>query len=364
MSTRTRGGRVAVTAFASAVLALGVAACGTTDEDSGDSGDSASAESGTVGFLLPETKTTRYEAFDHPMFEEALNELCPDCELEYANSNQDAAQQQSQADSMLTKGIDVMVLDPVDGAAAESIVSKAESQGVPVVSYDRLASGPVSYYVSFDNEKVGQLQGEALLEEVGEGASIVMINGSPTDPNAAQFKSGAHSALDGNVEIAAEFDTPDWSPDKAQQEMQAAISDLGKENIDGVYSANDGMAAGIVAAMKSAGMEGIPLTGQDAQVDGIQRVLSGDQSLTIYKAIQPEAEAAAAMAVALIQGEDYPDATESLDNGTQDVPSQLLDPVVVTADNVQETVIADGFYSPEDICTGEYAAACEKAGIE
>ena len=288
MTMRTSGGRIAVTAFASAVLALGVSACGTTDDSSSDSAASGGSESGTVGFLLPETKTTRYEAFDHPLFEKALNELCPDCQLEYANSNQDAAQQQSQAESMLTKGIDVMVLDPVDGAAAEAIVNKAESQGVPVVSYDRLASGPVSYYVSFDNEKVGQLQGEALLDQVGDGANIVMINGSPTDPNAGQFKSGAHSALDGNVEIAKEFDTPDWSPDKAQSEMQAAISSLGKDNIDGVYSANDGMAAGIFAAMKSAGFDPIPpLTGQDAQIDGIQRVLSGDQSMTIYKAIAP-----------------------------------------------------------------------------
>jgi D-xylose transport system substrate-binding protein len=367
MSTRFGSAKVAVTTLSAAILALGVAACGTTSDDSSSS-DSGGSESGTVGFLLPETKTTRYEAFDHPMFEQALKEQCPDCTLEYANSDQDASQQQSQAESMLTKGIDVMVLDPVDGKAAEAIVNKAESQGVPVVSYDRLASGPVSYYVSFDNEKVGELQGQELLKQLGPDASsksIVMINGAPTDPNAAQFKSGAHSALDGNVDIAKEFDTPDWSPDKAQTEAQQAITSLGKENIDGFYSANDGMAAGIVAAEQGAGIPlSTPLTGQDAQVDGIQRVLAGEQSMTIYKAIQPEAEAAAAMAVALIQGKDYPDATESIDNGTQDVPSQLLEPVVVTADNVQDTVIKDGFYTASDICTGKYEAACKKAGIE
>ncbi len=364
MSTRFGRAKTAAAMFSVAVLAVGVAACGTTsDETSSD--DGGGSESGTVGLLLPETKTTRYEAFDHPLFEQALKEQCPDCTLEYANSDQDASQQQSQAESMLTKGIDVMVLDPVDGEAAQAIVNKAESQGVPVVSYDRLASGPVSYYVSFDNEKVGELQGQALLDEVGDGASIVMINGAPTDPNAAQFKSGAHSVLDGKVDIAKEFDTPDWSPDKAQTEAQSAITALGKENIDGFYSANDGMAAGIVAAMQGAGIPlSTPLTGQDAQVDGIQRVLAGEQSMTIYKAIEPEAQAAAAMAVALLQGEDYPDATESIDNGTTDVPSQLLEPVVVTADNVQDTVIKDGFYEPSDICTGQYAAACKKAGIE
>lgn len=370
MSTSNGGAKIATSLFASAVLALGVAACGTTSDSSTDSASSGGATSGTVGFLLPETKTTRYEAFDHPLFEKALAELCPDCDLQYANSNQDAAQQQSQAESMLTQGIDVMVLDPVDGAAAEAIVNRAESQGVPVVSYDRLASGPVSYYVSFDNKKVGELQGQALLDQLktsGGSASskIVMINGAPTDPNAAQFKAGAHSVLDGNVDIAKEFDTPDWSPDKAQTEMQSAITSLGAGNIAGVYSANDGMAAGIVAAMKSAGIDPIPpLTGQDAQVDGIQRVLSGDQSMTVYKAIGPETQAAAAMAVALIKGDDYPDATESLDNGTKSVPSQLLEPVVVTADNVEDTVIKDGFYTAKDICTGQYAAACQKAGIQ
>ncbi len=368
MSIRNGGAKIATSLFASGVLALGLAACGTTSNDSSDSSaSSGGATSGTVGFLLPETKTTRYEAFDHPLFEKALSDLCPDCQLKYANSNQDAAQQQSQAESMLTQGIDVMVLDPVDGAAAEAIVNKAQSQGVPVISYDRLASGPVSYYVSFDNKKVGELQGEELLKQLGSGASsdkIVMINGSPTDPNAAQFKAGAHSVLDGKVDIAKEFDTPDWSPDKAQTEMQSAITSVGAGNIAGIYSANDGMAAGIVAATKSAGLGQIPLTGQDAQVDGIQRVLSGDQSMTVYKAIGPETQAAAAMAVALIKGEDYPDATDSLDNGTTSVPSQLLDPVVVTADNVEDTVIKDGFYTAKDICTGTYAADCQKAGIQ
>ena len=368
MSIKSGGVKIATTLFASGALALGVAACGTTSNDSSSSSaSSGGAASGTVGFLLPETKTTRYEAFDHPLFQKALSDLCPDCQLKYANSNQDAAQQQSQAESMLTQGIDVMVLDPVDGAAAEAIVNKAQAQGVPVVSYDRLASGPVSYYVSFDNKKVGELQGQELLKQLGSGASsdkIVMINGSPTDPNAAQFKAGAHSVLDGNVDIAKEYDTPDWSPDKAQSEMQSAISSVGAGNIAGIYSANDGMAAGIVAAAKSAGLKQIPLTGQDAQVDGIQRVLSGDQSMTVYKAIGPETQAAAAMAVALIKGDDYPDATDSINNGTKDVPSQLLEPVVVTADNVEATVIKDGFYTAKDICTGQYAADCKKAGIQ
>jgi D-xylose transport system substrate-binding protein len=262
------------------------------------------------------------------------------------------------------------VLDPVDGKAAQAIVNKAKAQNVPVVSYDRLASGPIDYYVSFDNMRVGQLQGQALLKELQKGGDpkrgpIVMINGAPTDPNAGQFKKGAHSVLDGKVNIGKEYDTPDWTPDKAQTEAEQAITSLGKDKIIGFYSANDGMAAGIAASIKNAGFKPFPpLTGQDAQVDGIQRVLVGEQSMTVYKAIKPEAEAAAGMAVALLQGQKYAQATESVNNGSADVPSQLLTPVAVTSDNIKDTVIKDGFYKVSDICTAKYAAACKKAGLQ
>jgi D-xylose transport system substrate-binding protein len=352
------------------VLALAVGACGTTnDKKSSTSGGSSSgAKSGTVGLLLPESKTTRYEAFDHPLFEAKLKQLCAACKLLYANANQDAAQQQSQADSMLTQGVDVLVLDPVDGKAAQAIVTKAKAQSIPVVSYDRLASGPVDYYVSFDNMRVGQLQGQALLKALGpnpKAGPIVMINGAPTDPNAAQFKKGAHSVLDGKVTIGKEYDTPDWTPDKAQTEAQAAITALGKDKITGFYSANDGMAGGISAAIQQAGFSKFPpLTGQDAELAGIQRIVAGQQTMTVYKAIKPEAEAAAAMAYALVQGKAYPDASASVNNGTADVKSQLLTPVEVTKDNIKDTVVADGFYKISDICTKQYAAACKKAGLQ
>jgi D-xylose transport system substrate-binding protein len=365
--------RVLLALVAALATAVVISACGTTNNDEGSdsgSGDTGSADSGTVGLLLPESKTSRYEQFDHPLFEAALKKGCPDCTLDYANADQDAAQQQSQAESMLTKGVDVLVLDPVDGKAAQAIVNKAKSQDVPVVSYDRLASGPVDYYVSFGNQRVGQLQGQALLKAISasgndpKDGSIVMINGSPTDPNAAQFKEGAHSVLDGKVDIAKEYDTPDWSPDKAQTEMQQALTASDSDPI-GVYSANDGMAAGIVAAMKSADLNPLPpLTGQDAQIDGIQRVVDGDQAMTVYKAIGPEAQAAADMAISLIKGEDYADATDKVDNGTLDVPSQLLTPVAVTKDNVKDTVIKDGFYTVGDICTKQYASACKAAGLQ
>ncbi|PSK98210.1 D-xylose transport system substrate-binding protein [Murinocardiopsis flavida] len=347
-----------------AALALAlVAGCGTTTDGGSDAGSGASVEEGfTVGLLLPESKTARYEKFDKPYFEEALKEECPKCKVSYQNADQDTGKQQSQAEAMLTEGIDVMVLDAVDTEAAGAVVKQSKSQDVPVVAYDRLAQGGVDYYVSFDNKNVGKVQGESLVEalekEGGDKGEIVMINGSPTDPNAADFKAGAHEVLDGAVKIGAEYDTPDWSPDKAQQQMEQAITSVGADKISGVYSANDGMASGVIAALKSAGVDDLPpITGQDAELAGIQRIISGEQYMTVYKAIKPEAEIAAKMAVAAATGEkfDGEGATEIEDPDGNKVASVLLDPVPVTADDIEETVIADGFYTVEEVCTGDFA---------
>src|SRR5204862_5576834 len=187
---------------------------------------------------------------------------------------------------------------------------------IPVISYDRLITGAaVDYYISFDNVEVGKLQGESLIKQLGgsgQGKTIVMINGAPTDNNAKLFKQGAHSVLDkSGVKIAKEYDTPDWSPDKAQSEMEQAITAVGKGNFQGVYAANDGTAGGAIAAMKSAGIDPktIPTTGQDAELAAIQRILAGDQYMTVYKPIKPLADKAAEWAVALTQGKQPTDAT-------------------------------------------------------
>ncbi|NUT36116.1 MAG: sugar ABC transporter substrate-binding protein [Hamadaea sp.] len=356
------------------VLALAAAACGNDSNDSGSStGGSESVDNGfKIGILLPESKTTRYETFDKPYMEAKLKELCPKCEVLYQNADQDSAKQQSQAEAMLTQGVKVLILDPVDASAAESVVNNAKSQNVPVVSYDRLAKGPISYYVSFDNNKVGQVQGQALLDALKAGGDpkrgqIVMINGSPTDPNAADFKAGAHSVLDGQVNIGKEYDTPDWSPDKAQQEMEQAITALGKDKIIGVYAANDGTAGGAIAAMKGGGFTAPlpPVTGQDAELAAVQRIVANEQNMTVYKAIKPEAEIAAAMAIAAATGQQYSgETTVTKNNGTQDVTSVLLTPVAVNKGNIMDTVVKDGFYTVSQICTPQYAAACEAAGIK
>jgi D-xylose transport system substrate-binding protein len=327
-----------------------------------------------VALLLPETKTARYETQDRPLFEARVKQLDPTAEILYSNANQDAALQQSQAEAALTNGANVLVLDPVDSKAAAAIVQKANAQKVPVISYDRLIlDSNVDYYISFDNEQVGKLQGTALLDKLTSmgdaGKTIVMINGSPTDNNAKLFKQGAHSVLDGKVKIGAEYDTPDWSPDQAQTEMDQAITKLGKNGFVGVYCANDGTCGGAIAAMTAAGIDPakIPTTGQDAELAAIQRILLGKQYMTVYKAIKPEAEGAAELAVALAKGQPVP-ATMSMstvNNGTKDVSSVLLTPVAVTKDNIKDTVVKDGFWTTAQILTSpELKTAGAAVGLQ
>ncbi len=325
-----------------------------------------------IALLLPENETPRYEAHDRPEFEENVEAECEDCEVLYNNANEDASKQQSQAEAALTQGAEVLVLDPVDAKSAAAIVEKAKAQNVPVLSYDRLIeNAEVDWYVSFDNEHVGELQAESLSEKLKEdGAAkgpIVMINGDPADSNAALFKKGAHTGFDeAGVEIAKEYDTPEWSATNAQNEMQQAITALGKNGFEGVYGANDEMAAGSIAAMKSAGINPAekPSTGQDATVPGVQRIIAGQQYMTVYKATDLETKAAAEIAVALAEGEEPTvEITEKINNGKTDVPSVLLEPVAVTKDNVKDTVIKDEFITPEELCTGSYASDCKELGI-
>jgi len=351
-----------------AILAVGVLLIGTAAA-CGNNKKTSTAKKGTIALLLPESKTARYEAHDRPEFVAAFNALCSGCKILYYNANQDAALQQNQVDQALTNGAKVLVLDPVDSASAAASVAKAKAQNVPVVSYDRLITGggKPDYYVSFDNEQVGTLQGNALLTALGANpkrGKIVVINGSPQDNNAKLFNRGAHSVLDGKVTIGKEYWTPDWSPDAAQREMDQAITALGKTAIIGVYAANDGTAGGAIASMKAAGFTKIPpTTGQDAELAAIQRILAGDQYMTVYKATKAEATAAAKLAYDLLQGKPSSQTTTPVNNGTIDVPSVLLTPVAVTAAQVKDTVVKDGFWTVADICTPAYAADCTKYGV-
>jgi D-xylose transport system substrate-binding protein len=355
------------------VAALGLAACGDDDDDGGSSGGGGGG-GGTIAFLLPESQTARYESQDKPLFEKKVQELCPDCDILYQNADQDPTKQQQQVEAAITEGVDVMVLDPVDSTASAGLASRAKQADIPVISYDRLIlDADLDYYVSFDSVKVGQQQGEALSQKLKEDGSaegpIVKINGDPKDNNAALFKQGSNEAFDSaGVQIAEEFDTPDWLPENAQREMEQAITATGKDGFAGVYVANDGLAGGAIAALKAAGINPAdrPVTGQDAELTGIQRVLDGEQFMTVYKPIKPLADSAAEIAVALAQDKDVPSGliNGKEDNGTEQVPTVFLKTIPVTADNVQDTIVADDYWSVDEICTQQYAQACKKAGVQ
>src|SRR3954469_11347996 len=378
-SPRAGAGVLLVTALA----AVG-AGCG-SDDNSGTSSTKSTAstasassggndQGGKIAFLLPENKTARDENQDKPFFINKVKELCPKCEVIYENATQDAAKQQQQAEAVLTQGAKVLVLDAVDVASAASIVNRAKQQKVPVVSYGRLvANAPLDYYVSIDPFKVGQQQAQEQLKALkAAGKSnprVVMINGSPTDSNSAPYKKGAEQVYkDAGAKIVKTYDTPDWSPDKAQQEMEQTITALGKTGFDAVYVANDGMAGGAIAAMKSAGIDPSKfyVTGQDAEVTGVQRILKGDQLDTVYQPLKIIAGKSAEIAVPLAQGKPVPSgiATSKTDNGAGQVPSVLVPTLSVDKSNIKDTVVKDGFLKTSDICTPAYQSACKSAGIQ
>jgi D-xylose transport system substrate-binding protein len=353
---------------AAAAILLGLVVLATGCGGGGDGGGGKK-----IALLLPENHTPRYEAADRPDFEAKVKDLCSDCTVLYSNATQDASLQQNQADAALTQGADVLVVDAVDAGSAGSIVTKAKAQNVPVVSYDRLiTNSDVDYYVSYDNTRVGKLQGDTLIKGLKANGKptgpVVMTAGDPADNNAKLFKQGANQALKaGGVTIAKSYDTPGWNADKAQNEMQQAITALGNNGFAGVLAANDDLAGGDIAAMKSAGIKPStrPSTGQDATVAGLQRILTGDQYMTVWKAIKPEAGAAAQIAVALAKGDSVPSGlvNQQVDNGKKKVPSVILTPVAVLKNNV-DIVIKGGDAKASDVCKGSFKSACTAAGIQ
>jgi D-xylose transport system substrate-binding protein len=349
------------------VLAIAATGCGSSG--GGGSSTSGGGSAAKIAFLMPESKTARYEHQDKPYFTSSVKKLCPQCQVLYNNANQDPARQQQQAEAAITNGAKALVIDAVDVKAAASIASAAKRAHVPVISYGRLISdADLNYYISIDPYKVGQQQARRLLTALGggQGKRVVMINGSPTDSNSAPYKNGALSVLKGaGVKVVKSYDTPDWSPDKAQTEMDQAITSLGKSGFDAVYVANDGMASGAIASLKAAGINPAtrPVTGQDAELDGVQRIVAGEQLMTVYQPIKQIAKAAADLAVPLAQGKTPPPiAKAQVDNGAEKVPSVLLDTVMVDKHNVN-SVIKAGFLTAKQICTGAYAKACANAGI-
>ena len=349
--------RLAAPAAVLALLSLTLGACAV--QPAGP----AEAATGTIALLLPESKTSRYEGIDRPVFERVVADRCPECAVLYANAGQDAARQQQQAESALTQGADVLVLDAVDAATAQSIVTAAVERGVAVVAYDRFIQDvPLDYFVAYDATRVGRLQGQALVGAVGPteaGQGVLLVHGASTDPNVAGLKEGLRAVLaDSGVTVLAEYDTPDWSPDKAQEWVQSQLTQYAGRVV-GVYAANDGTAGGAISAMRAAGLDPVPpVTGQDAELAAIQRIVAGDQHMTVYKAISQQARTAAELAVRLSRGET-PAATAQVHG----IPAVLLEPVAVTRESVAAVIVRGGVYTAEEICVAPYASACRDLGL-
>ena len=363
MNAHLRRTAIAITVSA---MAVSLAACGSEEGTGVRTSDDI-----TVGLLLPENEAARYEKFDKPVIKKKVSQLTNGKgKVVYANAKQDAALQAQQVDTMIESKVDVMIIDAVDSKAIASAVKKAKDAGIPVIAFDRLAEGPIDAYVSFDNEEVGHVQGRALLEALGgkaKSSKIVMMNGAVTDPNAAHVQEGrALGELDGKVEIGKEYDTKEWKPENAKANMQEAIVSLAGDNIAGVYSANDGMAGGIIAALKAAGVTTLPpVTGQDAELAAVQRIVAGEQFMSVYKPNAPEASAAAEMAILLARGIGLGAMAQAdIDSPTtKGIPSVLVPVVSLTKENIKDTVVKDGVYTVEEICTAKYKADCEEIGL-
>ncbi|MFD5428999.1 substrate-binding domain-containing protein [Streptomyces sp. NPDC127084] len=367
-------GRAVAAAVALSVLPV-LSACGANGDAQEEPGTPA-AKSGrapeggfTVGALFPDTHTARWATKDKPLIEQRVKALCPDCRVISAHASADVATQQQQMESMIAKGAKVLILDPVDHKALSSSISRARDAQVPVVSYDRLAEGPITAYSSYDSKEIGRIQAEQLLKAMGpkaDGGRIVMINGDPTDPNTGDLMDGALAVLKGKVDVAKSYYTAGWIPENAYKNMSAAISELGPGNIDGVLSANDGLAGSSIAALKAAGVSPLPpVTGQDADLAAIRRVVNGEQYVTVYKSFEAEADAAARMAIALGRGEELDGiATDRVSNGTdEDIPAVLGPLAAVTADTVKDMVVEQGLYTVDQICVPAVRAACREAGL-
>ena len=357
-------------ATVAAGCALAVAGCGGDDSssDSSSSGSSGGEKAGKVAVLLPDSKSSvRWETVDRPFLKQAFDAAGVESEIQ--NAEGDKSTQQQQAEQAITNGAKVLLLVNLDSGSGAAIAANAKSQGVKVIDYDRLTlKGDSDYYVSFDNEQVGKLQGEGLVNCVGDkaNAQIAVLNGSPTDNNATLFKNGYDGVINakfdsGDWKKIDDQSVPDWDNQKALTIFEQMLQKSGNK-VDGVLAANDGLGNAAISAIKQRKLPQVPVTGQDATLQGIQNIVAGDQCMTVYKAIKKEADAAAKLAIALAKGET-PDAPDSINNETKDIPAVFLDPVAVTKDNISEYLGEPDFPKKEEICAGKLAADCQKLGL-
>jgi len=315
-----------------------------------------------VAFLLPENVTPRWQGSDAPVFTAALKKLVPGVSVDVVNALNDPAKQQSQAEAEMTKGAKVLVIAAVDAKAAAVIVKKAAAAGVKVIAYDRMIkSCPLSYYVSFDSVVVGKAEASWMAKHTAKGARLVIINGSPADDNAHLVNKGIHSVLNplfkskAKVKVAEQW-VVGWDPTKAQAAMEQILTKANNA-VDGVVSANDGMAGGIIAALQAQGIQGkVKTTGQDASLEGIQNVIRGYQGVTAFKDFRLQAPAAATIAAAVLKGTTPKNITTKVNNGSVNVPSVMLKVVPVTTGNTKLLVkngwIKSQYGSLSKVCKG------------
>lgn len=360
-----------VAPLAAGALLLG--ACGGSSDSASDSSSSAAPAAGKVGVILPDAASSaRWETADRKFLEEAFG--AAGVEYDIQNANGDKAKFQTIADSMLSAGVKVLLIVNLDSETGAAVVKKAKAQGVSVIDYDRLTLGGGSdYYVSFDNVAVGTKIGEGLVKCLGDAGvkkgPVALLNGSPTDNNATLFKQGYEKVVkDSGFTVAADQAVPDWDNTKAGTIFEQMFT-AAKGKFVGVAAANDGLGGAAISVLQRNGLAGkIPVTGQDATDEGLQRVLLGTQCMSVYKAIKAEAKAAADLAIALIKG-DKAGADAQATGSTNDsvsgaaVKSVLLTPVAIYKDNVKD-VVADGFTTYDRLCTTDaLKKACEAAGI-
>jgi D-xylose transport system substrate-binding protein len=344
---------------------LALSACGGSDSDGSAGGGDKKAD-GKIGVILPDTKSSvRWESADRPALTKAFTDA--GVKFDIQNAEGDADKMQTIADGMIADGVTVLAIVNLDSDSGAAIEEKAAKQGVKTIDYDRLTlGGSADVYISYDNSKVGALQGEGLAKCLGDKkADIIYLNGSPTDNNATLFSQGAHSVLDKNTNYkkVAEQAVPDWDNDKAVTIFEQLYTKVDGK-VDGVYAANDGLAGGVISILKKNGQNGkVPVTGQDATVEGLQNILTGDQCMTIQKSANGQAKALADTAITMVKG-GKADTTGTVkdDTGKRDVPAILLDPVAIDKSNVK-AVIDAGDLKAADLCTGSYAKLCADAGI-
>ncbi|MEJ3743764.1 sugar ABC transporter substrate-binding protein [Actinomycetes bacterium KLBMP 9797] len=356
-------------AAAGLVLTGGLTACG---DDSGSGDDAGSGKTPKIGVILPDSASSvRWETADRKYLKEAFE--AAGVQYDIQNAQGDKTQFQTIADQMITSGVTVLMIVNLDSGTGKAVLDKAKSQGVATIDYDRLTlGGSAEYYVSFDNVQVGKLQGEGLvkcLTAMNKTKPVVAeLNGSETDNNATLFKSGYDSVLKPKYD-AGEYTkgpdqwVPNWDNAQAGTIFEQMLTQTGGK-IDGVLAANDGLGNAVISTLKKNNLNGkVPVTGQDATTQGLQNILAGDQCMTVYKAVKKEADAAAELAIGLAKGERK-STTQTVNDpeGKRDVPSVLLEPVAITKETVKD-VVADGYVTKEELCTGNFATLCTQAGV-